>query len=74
MLGTGLAWIDTCCIDQNDNVELQRCVNCHSALTTIFLSDVPPSASLVQWLRALGTLEGDSSGIPRSENSPLLSE
>ncbi|KAG2745544.1 hypothetical protein P692DRAFT_201076752 [Suillus brevipes Sb2] len=44
------AWSDTCCIDQNNNVELQRSVNSmfvwyrHSALTIIYLSDVPPSA------------------------------
>ncbi|KAG0704041.1 hypothetical protein DFH29DRAFT_997923 [Suillus ampliporus] len=44
------AWSDTCCIDQNSNVELQRSVNSmfiwyrHSALTIVYLSDVPPSA------------------------------
>ncbi|KAG2149017.1 uncharacterized protein EDB93DRAFT_1143122 [Suillus bovinus] len=42
------AWSDTCCIDQNNNLELQRSVNCmfawyhHSALTIVYLSDVPP--------------------------------
>ncbi|KAG2083436.1 heterokaryon incompatibility protein-domain-containing protein [Suillus cothurnatus] len=44
------AWIDTCCIDQTNNVELQVSVNSmfiwyrHSALTIIYLSDVPPSS------------------------------
>ncbi|KAG1800188.1 uncharacterized protein HD556DRAFT_1439046 [Suillus plorans] len=44
------AWSDTCCIDQNNNVELQRSVNSmfvwyrQSALTIIYLSDVPSSA------------------------------
>ncbi|KAG1818216.1 heterokaryon incompatibility protein-domain-containing protein [Suillus subaureus] len=44
------AWVDTCCIDQNNNVELQKSFNSmfvwyhHSALTTVYLSDVPPSA------------------------------
>ncbi|KAG1743655.1 uncharacterized protein EDB91DRAFT_1200564, partial [Suillus paluster] len=44
------AWSDTCCIDQTNNVELQRSVNTmfvwyrNSALTIIYLSDVPPSA------------------------------
>ncbi|KAG2151487.1 hypothetical protein DEU56DRAFT_553851 [Suillus clintonianus] len=44
------AWSDTCCIDQNNHVELQRSVNSmfvwyrHSALTIIYLSDVSPSA------------------------------
>jgi hypothetical protein len=42
------AWIDTCCIDQSNNVEVQESVNSmfiwyrHSALTIIYLSDVPP--------------------------------
>ncbi|KAG0706091.1 hypothetical protein DFH29DRAFT_1025833 [Suillus ampliporus] len=44
------AWSDTCCIDQTNNVELQRSVNSmfvwyrQSALTIVYLSDVPPSA------------------------------
>ncbi|KIK38635.1 hypothetical protein CY34DRAFT_809154 [Suillus luteus UH-Slu-Lm8-n1] len=44
------AWIDTCCIDQTNNVEVQQSVNSmfvwyrHSALTIIYLSDVPPSS------------------------------
>ncbi|KAG2346437.1 hypothetical protein BDR05DRAFT_945992 [Suillus weaverae] len=44
------AWSDTCCIDQNNNVELQRSVNSmfvwyrQSALTIVYLSDVLPSA------------------------------
>jgi len=44
------AWVDTCCIDQNNHVELQKSLNStfvwfrHSALTIVYLSDVPPSA------------------------------
>src|SRR6267154_6247003 len=44
------AWSDTCCIDQNNNMEVQESVNSmfvwyrHSALTIIYLSDVPPSS------------------------------
>ncbi|KAG0696886.1 kinase-like domain-containing protein [Suillus ampliporus] len=44
------AWSDTCCIDQTNNVELQRSVNSmfawyrNSALTIVYLSDVPPSS------------------------------
>ncbi|KAG0699935.1 heterokaryon incompatibility protein-domain-containing protein [Suillus ampliporus] len=44
------AWSDTCCIDQNNNAEVQRSVNSmfvwyrNSALTIVYLSDVPPSA------------------------------
>ncbi|KAG2119604.1 heterokaryon incompatibility protein-domain-containing protein [Suillus discolor] len=49
-LGYRWAWSDTCCIDQNNNVELQRSVNSmfvwyhQSALTIVYLSDVSPSA------------------------------
>jgi hypothetical protein len=44
------AWVDTCCIDQTNNVEVQQSVNSmfvwyrHSALTIIYLLDVPPSS------------------------------
>jgi hypothetical protein len=48
--GHNWAWSDTCCIDKSNNVELQQSVNSmfvwyhHSALTIIYLSDVPPSS------------------------------
>ncbi|KAG1734780.1 heterokaryon incompatibility protein-domain-containing protein [Suillus lakei] len=44
------AWSDTCCINKSNNVELQESVNSmfiwyhHSALTVVYLSDVPPSS------------------------------
>ncbi|KAG0703279.1 hypothetical protein DFH29DRAFT_989450 [Suillus ampliporus] len=44
------AWSNACCIDQTNNVELQDSVNSmfvwyrDSALTIIYLSDVPPSS------------------------------
>jgi len=44
------AWIDTCCIDRSNNVEVSQSVNSMfiwyhlSALTIIYLSDVPPSS------------------------------
>lgn len=44
------AWMDTCCIDKTNNVELQESINSmfvwyhHSALTIVYLSDVPPSS------------------------------
>jgi len=44
------AWIDTCCIDQSSHVELEKSLNSmfvwysHSALTIVYLSDVPPSS------------------------------
>ncbi|KAG2357621.1 heterokaryon incompatibility protein-domain-containing protein [Suillus spraguei] len=43
-------WIDSCCIDQANNVELQKSLNSMfawyrtSALTMVYLSDVPPSS------------------------------
>ncbi|KAG1888606.1 heterokaryon incompatibility protein-domain-containing protein, partial [Suillus subluteus] len=49
-MGYHWTWIDTCCIDQTNNVEVQQSVNSmfiwyrHSALTIIYLSDVPPSS------------------------------
>ncbi|KAG2142888.1 uncharacterized protein EDB93DRAFT_597938 [Suillus bovinus] len=49
-LGYRWAWSDTCCIDKSNNVELQESVNSmfvwyhHSALTVVYLSDVPPSS------------------------------
>jgi hypothetical protein len=44
------AWMDTCCIDRRSNTELQESVNSmfvwyhHSALTIVYLCDVPPSS------------------------------
>jgi hypothetical protein len=44
------AWMDTCCIDKQSNAELQESLNSmfvwyrHSALTIVYLSDVPPSS------------------------------
>ncbi|KAG1738271.1 heterokaryon incompatibility protein-domain-containing protein [Suillus lakei] len=44
------AWVDSCCIDQNNHVELQKSLNStfawyrQSALTVVYLSDVPPSS------------------------------
>ncbi|KAG2342511.1 hypothetical protein BDR05DRAFT_348619 [Suillus weaverae] len=49
--GYNWAWSDTCCINRSDNDELQESVNSmfvwyhHSALTIIYLSDVPPSSN-----------------------------
>jgi hypothetical protein len=48
--GYNWAWSDTCCIDKSINVELQESINSmfvwyhHSALTIVYLSDVPPSS------------------------------
>jgi hypothetical protein len=44
------AWMDTCCIDKRSNTELQESINSmfvwyhRSALTIVYLSDVPPSS------------------------------
>jgi hypothetical protein len=49
-VGYQWAWSDTCCIDKNNNVEVQESVNSmfvwyrHSALTIVYLSDVLPSS------------------------------
>ncbi|KAG2346897.1 hypothetical protein BDR05DRAFT_756686, partial [Suillus weaverae] len=48
--GCRWAWSDTCCIDKSNSVEHQEAINSmfvwyqHSALTIIYLSDVPPSS------------------------------
>ncbi|KAG2750670.1 hypothetical protein P692DRAFT_20831547, partial [Suillus brevipes Sb2] len=48
--GHNWAWSDTCCIDKTNNVELHESVNSmfvwyhHSALTIVYLLDVPPSS------------------------------
>ncbi|KAG0708171.1 hypothetical protein DFH29DRAFT_1065883 [Suillus ampliporus] len=45
------AWVDSCCIDQTNNVEVQTSLDSmfswyrHSALTAVYLSDVPPSST-----------------------------
>ncbi|KAG1726891.1 uncharacterized protein EDB91DRAFT_1228995 [Suillus paluster] len=45
------AWMDSCCIDQTNNVELQSSLDSmfawyhDSALTAVYLSDVPPSST-----------------------------
>ncbi|KAG2345791.1 hypothetical protein BDR05DRAFT_960065 [Suillus weaverae] len=48
--GCNWAWSDTCCINKSDSVEFQESVTSmflwyhHSALTIVYLSDVPPSS------------------------------
>ncbi|KAG1726887.1 uncharacterized protein EDB91DRAFT_1350447 [Suillus paluster] len=45
------AWMDSCCIDQTNNVEVQTSLDSmftwyhHSELTVVYLSDVPPSST-----------------------------
>ncbi|KAG0708659.1 hypothetical protein DFH29DRAFT_427026 [Suillus ampliporus] len=45
------AWVDSCCIDQDNPVELQTSIDSmfawyrHSSLTAVYLSDVPPSST-----------------------------
>ncbi|KAG2363059.1 hypothetical protein BDR07DRAFT_1332384 [Suillus spraguei] len=44
------AWMDTCCIDKNNNTEVEETIDSmfiwyrHSALTIVYLCDVPPSS------------------------------
>jgi len=58
------AWIDTCCVDQNNNVEVQRSVNSmftwyrKSTLTIIYLFDVPPSSQSGAMARSVWTTRG----------------
>ncbi|KAG2339547.1 hypothetical protein BDR05DRAFT_991937 [Suillus weaverae] len=48
--GLHWAWVDSCCIDQQNNVEVQKSLNSmfawyhHAALTIVYLSDVPHSS------------------------------
>ncbi|KIK40884.1 hypothetical protein CY34DRAFT_806745 [Suillus luteus UH-Slu-Lm8-n1] len=48
--GLHWAWVDSCCIDQHNNVEVQKSLNSmfawyqNAALTIIYLSDVPHSS------------------------------
>ncbi|KAG2134216.1 hypothetical protein BD769DRAFT_1774311 [Suillus cothurnatus] len=58
------AWMDTCCIDQTNNVELQKSVNSmfvwyhNSALTIVYLSDVLPSSKSCTLARSVWNKRG----------------
>ncbi|KAG2341477.1 hypothetical protein BDR05DRAFT_965159 [Suillus weaverae] len=62
--GYNWAWSDTCCIDKSNNVELQESVNSmfvwyhHSALTIIYLSDVPPSSKSGALAKSVWNMRG----------------
>ncbi|KAI5992102.1 hypothetical protein EDD15DRAFT_2368366 [Pisolithus albus] len=59
------AWSDTCCIDQHSSAELQQTIGSmfawyrRSALTVVYLSDVPDTGSLgsSEWFRRGWTLQ-----------------
>ncbi|KAI6006380.1 hypothetical protein EDC04DRAFT_2583058, partial [Pisolithus marmoratus] len=59
------AWSDTCCIDKHSSAELQEAIGSmftwyrRSALTIVYLSDVPDTGSLTnsEWLRRGWTLQ-----------------
>ncbi|KAG1785872.1 heterokaryon incompatibility protein-domain-containing protein [Suillus plorans] len=63
-LGYRWAWVDTCCIDQSNNVELQQSVNSmfvwyrRSALTVVYLSDVLSSSQPGALARSLWNVRG----------------
>ncbi|KAG2126790.1 uncharacterized protein EDB93DRAFT_1341093 [Suillus bovinus] len=65
---------------RSNNVELQESVNSmfvwyhHSALTIVYLSDVPLRQSLAHWHKVLGTRRMDGSRIHRFQSHSLLSE
>ncbi|KAG1743006.1 hypothetical protein EDB19DRAFT_1850017 [Suillus lakei] len=58
------AWSDTCCIDQNNNVELQESINSmfvwyrHSAITIVYLSDVLTSSKFGALARSTWNTRG----------------
>jgi len=58
------AWVDTCCIDQTNNVEVQHSVNSMfewyrlSVLTIVYLSDVPPSSKSGALARSMWNKRG----------------
>ncbi|OAX37757.1 HET-domain-containing protein [Rhizopogon vinicolor AM-OR11-026] len=58
------AWVDTCCIDQDNNVEVQHSVQSmfiwyrRSALTIIYLSDVPPFSRSVSLAKCVWNERG----------------
>src|SRR6267154_2461687 len=58
------AWSDTCCIDQNNNVEVQKSVNSmfvwyhNSALTIVYLLDVLPSSKSGALARSVWNTRG----------------
>ncbi|KAG2160226.1 uncharacterized protein EDB93DRAFT_1217741 [Suillus bovinus] len=64
-LGYHWAWMDTCCIDKQYNVELEESLNSmfvwyrHSALTIVYLSDVRESGALTNsdWNRRGWTIQ-----------------
>lgn len=72
------AWVDTCCIDQNNNVELQKSLNSmftwyrQSALTIVYLSDVPPLSKSGALAKSTWNAGMDRSGIPCSQSCSLL--
>ncbi|KAI6006569.1 hypothetical protein F5J12DRAFT_768766 [Pisolithus orientalis] len=59
------AWSDTCCIDKHSSAELQETIASmfawyrHSALTIVYLSDIPDTGSLgnSEWFRRGWTLQ-----------------
>ncbi|KAG0696209.1 hypothetical protein DFH29DRAFT_212618 [Suillus ampliporus] len=63
-LGYHWAWSDTCCIDKINHVELQESLNSmfvwyrHSALTIVYLSDVPPSSKSGALARSVWNTRG----------------
>ncbi|KAG2367929.1 hypothetical protein BDR07DRAFT_1372437 [Suillus spraguei] len=63
-LGYCWAWSDTCCIDKSNNVELQESVNsmfvwyCYSALTIVYLHNVPPSSQPGALARSVWNKQG----------------
>ncbi|KAG0704705.1 hypothetical protein DFH29DRAFT_1067888 [Suillus ampliporus] len=72
------AWSDTCCIDKINNVELQESLNSmfvwyrHSALTIVYLSDVPPSSKPGALAESAWTTRGWTVGEFLAPKTPYL--
>ncbi|KAG2352503.1 hypothetical protein BDR07DRAFT_1437368 [Suillus spraguei] len=74
------AWIDTCCIDQNNHVELQRSLNSafawyhHSALTIVYLSDNFLASKIIRFYQQDWTLYLDDYSPNHKESIQIMHE
>ncbi|KAG2338406.1 hypothetical protein BDR05DRAFT_1004224 [Suillus weaverae] len=74
------AWMDTCCIDKSNNTELQQSINSmfvwyrHSALTIVYLCDVPPSSQPGALARSDWSLYLDDRSLNHKESPAIMKE
>lgn len=73
--GYRYVWLDSCCIDKTNSVELQEAINSMfrwyqgAPVCYVFLSDVPGSDNPLQNLSPLSSRAGGSKGAGHSRNS-----